>query len=211
MFKALLRGMLITAMILYGVSNTLRAADMPPLDPNDPRVADRKTMRDILVATEQAFNALDVEAVLRVLAKDVVVVWQDGHTSTSHDDIRQHYTRTFQGTAGILKSLRMQATVSGPARFHGEDHAVVYGTTQENYTLIGGVQIPIQGLWTATMTRRAGAWEAVALHLSTNPFDNAVLHKARQMGWLLGTLGLVLGVAIGWLSPKLWRRFRRQV
>lgn len=202
--RTLIRVGLIASLVLYSLIHAAYAAEMPPLDPNDPRLADRQALRDLLVATEKAFNKLDVEAVIRALVPDAVIVWQDSHRSLSHDDVREHYKRTFQGAGAILKSVDVKATLGGPARFYGDEHAVAYGTTRENYELVGGVRVAIDGLWTADMVKRDGKWLVATLHFSTNPFDNDILQKAKRLAWILGGVGLLIGLVAGWLSAR-WR------
>ncbi len=189
--------------LALALAGTLHAADMPALDPNDPRVGDRKALREMLIATEQAFNKVDLDAVLRVLEKDAVVVWQDGVRTTGHDQVREHYKRTFQGAGGaILKSMSIKAALSAPAHFYGEQYAVAYGTTKENYDLVGGSTVSLDGLWTSHVAKRDGAWKITALHFSTNPFDNDVLRKAGHAAWIFGIVGAAAGLIVGWLLGR---------
>ncbi len=179
-----------------------RAADMPPLDPQDSRVADRKALRDLLSSVEQAFNRIDVEGVIGVLDKEAVVSWQDGVRTVNHDQVRDHYKNTFQGPGAILKSLDIKATLAGPARFYGDNQAVAYGTTKESYELVGGGKVQIDGLWTTHVAKRDGRWTVTALHFSTNPFDNPVVRKAAQAAWWFGAVGVVVGLVLGWLISR---------
>ncbi len=92
------------------VAAVVEAASFPALDPNDVRVADRKAMRDLLITVERAFNKVDVDAVIGVLEKDAVVVWQDAVRTASHQQVRDHYKRTFEGAGGaILRSMSIKA------------------------------------------------------------------------------------------------------
>jgi uncharacterized protein (TIGR02246 family) len=178
------------------------AADMPALDPKDPRFKDRKALRDLLTATEQAFNKADVEAVIGVLDKDAVVVWQDGVRTASHDELRQHYKQTFQGPGAILRSLDIKASLAGPARFYGANQAIAYGNTKEAYQLIGGGSVALDGLWTTHVVKQDGKWKVTALHFSTNPFDNEVIRKAGRLWWYVGAGGLSIGLLVGWLFGR---------
>ena len=192
----------ILALALALLEAGAKAADMPTLDPNDSRVADRKALRDVLVLTEQAFNKIDVEAVIGVLEKDAIVVWQDAVRTISHQQVRDHYKQTFQGVGAILKSLDIKATLGGPARFYGDDQAVAYGTTRETYQLVAGGTVALDGLWTTHVAKRDGKWKITALHFSTNPFDNDIVKKAGQASWLFGIVGIVVGLLLGWLIGR---------
>jgi len=185
-----------------GFALVARAADMPPLDPQDSRVADRTALRDLLNSMEQAFNKIDVEGVIGALDKEAVVSWQDGVRTVNHDQVRDHYKNTFQGPGAILKSLNIKATLGGPARFYGDDQAVAYGTTKESYELVGGGKVQIEGLLTTHVAKRGGKWIVTALHFSTNPFDNPVVRKAGELAWWFGLVGVVAGLALGWLIGR---------
>ncbi|HSE01152.1 MAG TPA: nuclear transport factor 2 family protein [Burkholderiales bacterium] len=200
--KTMKRAMNLMLIIAFAMTGTTIAAQMKPLGANDPRAADRKELRDLLEKTEQAFNKVDVEAVIGVLAKDAVVVWQDGRRTTNHDEVRDHYKRTFQGAGAILKSLDIQATLGAPALFYGGNNAVAYGTTRENYQLIAGTKVSLDGLWTAHVIKQNGKWSVASLHFSINPFDNEVLRKAEQAAWLFGGGGIALGLLAGWLLGR---------
>jgi ketosteroid isomerase-like protein len=200
--KAMKRAMNLMLIIAFVMTGAATAAQMKPLDPKDPRAADRKALRDLLEKTEQAFNKVDVEAVISVLSKDAVVVWQDGHRTTNHDEVRAHYKRTFQGAGAILKSLDIKATLGGSALFYGNSNAVAYGTTKENYQLVAGTKVSLDGLWTTHVVKRDGKWYVASLHFSINPFDNEVLRKAGQASWLFGGGGIALGLLAGWLVGR---------
>jgi ketosteroid isomerase-like protein len=190
------------ALLLAFTAAAALAADMPGLDPKDPRFEDRKALRDLLVATEHAFNKIDVEGVIGVLADDAVVVWQDGVRTVSHDEVRQHYKQTFQGAGAVLKSLDIKAALAGPARFYGANQAVAYGTTKETYQLVAGGKVGLDGLWTTHVAKQDGKWKVTALHFSTNPFDNDVIRKAGQASWIFGMLGIVIGLVAGWFAGR---------
>lgn len=190
------------AALAIAVATAAAAIELPPLDPKDPQMSDRKALRDILAATEQAFNKVDVEAVIKVLDKDAVVVWQDGVRTTSHEQVREHYKQTFQGAGAILKSIDIKAAAGGPARFYGDSNAVAFGTTKEIYQLVAGGAVTLDGLWTAHLVKRDGAWKATALHFSTNPFDNDVIRQAGRLSWMLGAGGILIGLLLGWLLMR---------
>ena len=182
------------------------AAAEPPLDPNDPRAEDRKALRELLARTEQAFNKLDVEAVLGVLDKDAVVVWQDGHRTRSHAEVREHYKRIFAGPGALVKSVQISAAIGAPARFYGADHAIAYGDTKEKYEMVGGGLVALDGLWSTHLVKRDGVWRADSLHFSTNPFGNQALEKLQQLAWIAGAVGAVAGLIIGWFLGSRRRR-----
>ena len=189
--------------IALAAAGLAQAADMPALDPNDLRIGDRKALRDLLLKTEQAFNKVDVDAVIGVLDKDAVVVWQDAVRTASHQQVRDHYKRTFEGAGGaILKSMSIKAALTAPARFYGNDYAIAYGTTKENYELVGGLKVSLDGLWTTHLAKHDGAWKVTALHFSTNPFANDVVRQAGQSGWIFGVVGVVAGLVLGWLIGR---------
>lgn len=182
------------------------AADMPKLDPNDPRAKDRLALRDMLVGAERALNKLDVEAMIELLTDDAVVVWVDNNRTLGKSELREYHKRMVGGAGALLKSIEVKATLDGPARFHGEDSIVAFGSTKESYELVGGTKVTIDGKWTAVCVKVDGKWKAASMHFSTNPFDNDISRQAAKLSWVFGAGGIIAGLVLGWLAARLMRR-----
>ena len=80
--------------------------------------------------------------------------------------------------------------------------AICSGGFNERFKMPGGRVTDLQGRWSATLTRRGGDWLIANLQLSTNPFDNSLLRLAKQAGWVVGVVSLLLGAAVGWFIGR---------
>ncbi len=177
------------------------------LGEEDAHAADRRLMRAMLAHIEQALNARDFEAVLAYLDPQVLITYQNAVVTRGHAEARAYYRRMMEGAGAIVKGLTTQAQVSAPAVFHG-DTAVAYGTTADHYRLAGGLDFVLAGNWSTTLQKQDGTWKVLAIHFSTNLFDNPLLNSAKRMGWIMAAGGLAAGMALMWLVARLRRRTR---
>ena len=89
--------------------------------------------------------------------------------------------------------------------FHGNT-AVAYGTSVENYKLAGGLEFTLDGRWSTTLQKTDNRWQVVALHFSSNLFDNPLLNNAGRTTRIAATIaflvGAVLVIVIGWMRRR---------
>ncbi|MEN8180079.1 MAG: hypothetical protein ABFS39_15865 [Pseudomonadota bacterium] len=107
-----------------------------------------------------------------------------------------------KGPDAPIKKLTTQATIGGPAYFHGNDMAIGYGTAVDQVELQSGQSFSLDVAWSATLIKQQGIWKAAAIHFSTNVLDNAILRKVRNMIWWAGGGGILVGLVVGWLLGK---------
>lgn len=164
---------------------------------------DVKHLDELRHGLVEAFNHRDIDALLRYLDPNVVVVWQNGEINHGPEAVRQYYNRMM--VQGVVKSVSFDPVVQGRA-CHG-NICVSVGTLQDTFTLSDGKVLPLNSRWSATVLKSEdGTWKIAAFHASANVFDNPVINiAARKVGMIAGGGGLLLGLIAGAL---LFRRRR---
>jgi uncharacterized protein (TIGR02246 family) len=160
-----------------------------------PAPDDFKQIDDLRHGLADAFNRRDIDAMLRDLDPNVVVVWQNGEINQGPEAVRQYYNRMM--VQGVVKSVTFDPVVQDRA-CHG-DTCVSVGTLQDTFTLSDGRVLPLNSRWTATVVKsESGAWKIAAFHASANVFDNPVIHiAAHKVGMYSGGAGLLAGLILG--------------
>ena len=160
-----------------------------------PASDDLKQIDELRHGLADAFNHRDIDAMLRYLDPDVVVVWQNGEINQGPEAVRQYYNRMM--VQGVVKSVTFDPVVQDRA-CHG-NMCVSVGTLQDTFTLNDGRVLPLNSRWTATVLKSdGGVWKIAAFHASANVFDNPVINlAAHKMGMIAGGGGLLLGLALG--------------
>jgi ketosteroid isomerase-like protein len=168
-----------------------------------PTADDVKQLDELRHGVVEAFNHRDVDAMLRYLDANVVVVWQNGEVNLGPEAVRKFYNRMM--VDGVVKSVSFDPVVQG--RACQGNMCVSEGTLQDSFTLNDGRVLPLNSRWTATVVRaEGGGWKIASFHASANVFENPVIKIAeRKMGMIAGGGGLLLGLIIGAL---LFRRKR---
>ena len=170
----------------------------------NPAHAELRQLRDGLLA---AMNKGDVEATLGFLHTNVVITWHNAEVSRGHEGVRAYYKKVMTGPDRVIDSFNCSINVDELTMLYGSDMGICYGSSDEHFKLANGRNLDVKGRWTATLVRENGHWLVASLHCSTNLFDNVLLDFARKTARLVGILGLVAGLVIGWLVS---RRFRRK-
>ena len=177
----------------------------PSLAQDDPRQADRDAMLVILSSIEQALNDRDLTSALQHLDENVIITYQDSTVTRGPEGAAEYYKRMMDGAAAIVEEFNTVATVGAPAIFHG-DTAIAYGTQIDTYVLARGLTFTLNANWSTALQKRDGQWSVIALHFSTDLFDNPMLNTAKRMSWIMGTGGVLLGVLLMWLFGRVRRK-----
>jgi len=180
-------------------------APMAGLAQDDPRAADRESLLVILSGIEDALNARDLTGALQYLDDDVIITYQDSAVTKGRGGATEYYNRMMEGSAAIVTEFSTVATVGAPAIFHG-DTAVAYGTTVDRYVLARGLEIDLNANWSMTAQKDGGQWKVIALHFSTDLFDNPLLNNSRRLTRIVGVVGVIVGILLMWGIG----RFRRK-
>jgi len=172
----------------FGPSAAPQASAAPAPD-------DLKQIDELRHGLADAFNRRDIDAMLRYLDPNVVVVWQNGEINQGPEAVRQYYNRMM--VQGVVKSVTFDPVVQDRA-CHG-NACVSVGTLQDTFTLNDGRVLPLNSRWTATVIKSdSGTWKIAAFHASANVFDNPVMHiAAHKVGMYSGGAGLLAGLILG--------------
>ena len=168
--------------------------------------SDSHLLRDVKQVSEglvQAMNNADVAAALQLLHTNCILTWGNAEVSRGHEGLRGFHDRLMGGPDKRVESFNCEITVDdSPNLLADGATAICSGAFNEHFKLPGGRATDLQGRWSATLTKVAGRWRIANLQLSTNPFDNSLLRLAKQAGWVVGVVSLVIGGLIGWLIGR---------
>lgn len=177
----------------------------PTLAQDDPRAADREALLVILSGIEQALNDRDLSSALEHLDDDIVITYQDATVTHGQDGATEYYNRMMEGAGAIVTDFSTVADVGAPAIFHG-DTAVAHGTNVDTYVLARGLEFTLNANWSSTMQKKDGEWKVVALHFSSDLFDNPLLNNSRRMNRIVGVGGVLVGVLLMWVIGRVRRK-----
>lgn len=177
----------------------------PSLAQDDPHEADREAMLVILKNIEQALNDRDLTAALKNMDGEVIITYQDSTVTQGPEEAAAYYKKMMEGAAAIVNEFSTVATVGAPAVFHG-DTAIAHGTTVDRYVLARGLELTLNANWSTTLQKRDGEWVVLALHFSTDLFDNPMLNSSRRMTKIAGVGGLLAGLLLMWIIGRVRRK-----
>ena len=161
---------------------------------SEPSADDQKQIDALREGMVKAFNARDVDGMLRNVQPDVIVVWQNAEVNNGRQAVRDFYNRMI--VQGVVKSVSFNPTVEG--RKCQENTCISYGNLQDEFTLNDGTVLPLHSRFSAALVKTGGTWRLASFHASTSVFDNPVVHQAaRKTGIYAGLGGLLLGFILG--------------
>lgn len=173
-------------------------APAPP-GAEDPAHNELRALRDGLL---DAMNKGDVERELTYLHPNVVVTWHDATVSRGRDGVRAYMNRMLSGPGKIVSSFKADVQVDELTILYGGDTGISFGSAVEHFKLTSGRNFDLPSRWSATLVQEGGRWLIASLHTSDDLFDNPLLTMARRMAWIAGGLGLLVGLAAGFLFGK---------
>lgn len=171
----------------------------------DPYAADREQMRAILADVEAALNAHDFDQAASHLDENGVITYYDAQVTQGHEDGRRYFNRMLKDAAAVVKDYSVTGEVSAPAVFHGNT-AVAYGTTEEHFKLTEGLEFVLHGRWSVTLQKNQDSWKIIALHFSSNLFDNPLLNNAKRMNWIVGGVAFLVGLLLMYIVGRVRRK-----
>ena len=172
---------------------------------DDSRTADREALLLILGGIEDALNAQDLSQALEYLDENIIITYQDSTVTQGHDGATEYYNRMMEGAAAIVTEFSTVATVGAPAIFHG-DTAIAYGTNVDRYVLAAGMEIDLNANWSMSARNVGGEWKVIALHFSTDLFDNPLLNNSRRLTRIVGVVGVIGGMFLMWIISRVRRK-----
>src|SRR5215467_4309067 len=157
---------------------------------------DQKQIDELRQGVVKAFNARDVDGMLRYTLPNVTVVWQNAEVNDGQQAVRDFYNRMI--VQGVVKKVTFNPTVE--SRKCQENICISYGNLQDEFTLNDGTVLPLHSRFSAALIKTGGTWRLASFHASTNVFDNQVVHQAaRKTGIYAGAGGVLLGLILGLL------------
>ena len=173
---------------------------------DDGHAADRQQLLHILDDIERGINEANIEMMVRHIDKKAVVTWLNAEVSHGPDDVRAYFKRMVgSGPDTVLSKYVTHPKISQQAIFYG-DVAVANGTTEDEFTPHRRSVFKFSSRWTATLRKTEGQWKIIALNLSTNTFNNALIVELEQLAVFAGAGGLLGGL----LLSAAWGYFRRR-
>jgi ketosteroid isomerase-like protein len=167
-------------------------------------------LRAVKRGAEEAFNKGDIDGLLSDYAnKGVIVTWQNAEVNTGHDAIKKFYNRMMVGPGRVVDSLQTKIEVDDLSHLYGSTTATALGDMDQHYKLMDGLEFDLHSRWTATLVKDDNRWKIAAFHVSTNMFDNGVLHTAvRKTTYWAGGIAGVVALVVGILAGRFTKRSR---
>lgn len=171
----------------------------------DSHATDRQALLGILHDIETGINNSNIDLMARHIDDKAVVTWLNAEVSQGPEGVKAYFERMVGGAPGaVLSKYSTHPKISGPAAFYG-DVAVANGTTDDEFTPHNRSVFRFDSRWTATLRKNDGQWKIVALHLSTNSFNNALTTELRQLAIYTGAGGALAGLLLA-TAWGYWRR-----
>lgn len=170
--------------------------------------ADHQALRKLMVEATAALNDLDAGALGKHLADGFVLTFADQTVITDPAQLDGYIASYFTGENAPVKSVRFIPEATEKVLFIDARTGVVYGTSADTYTLANDTSLVFDTHWTATVVKQEGRWLVQTFHAGVNMLDNPILDAAGQGSLLSGGIALVVGLLIGALLMRMFRRRR---
>ena len=164
-------------------------------------------------AMKDAYQRGDVEAMVKYLHPDAVIVFPDGSLLKGRDALREYYQRMLKAPGHRVISYSAEPVVE--SRTVHNDVGLSYGSMNDQYVLNDGNSFGLNSRFTVTVFKtpdgppETNGWMIRSFHSSADTFDNPVLNLvARRVFWMAGIGGLVIGTLFGLAIGVLF--FRRK-
>jgi ketosteroid isomerase-like protein len=185
------------------------SSEIPQTQSQEATHAELRALRDALL---EAWQHRDLDALLKHVAPDVVVTWQNGEVSRGPDGLRKFYDEVLNGRDRVVANVASILKVDELSILYGDETAIAFGSIHDDLTLnrsiaraafLGtGNVLALDSRWTSTLIKIGGEWKVASYHVSTDAFSNPILSKAVAMGErsaiFAGVGGLMVGVAAAW-------------
>lgn len=170
--------------------------------------AEHDMLRTLKSDLEQAVSKRDFTAFAGLTHQPFMatVVTQDSFTEI--DAMKRFYDGLFTRDLLRMQEVSIQAEADELSHIYTGTFAMTRGSTLEKYQLADGRSFEMKGRWTAvSIKEQDGSWKLLGVHMGTNFLDNPVLNAIERSTLWFGAggagLGMLIGLASGWL---LWRR-----
>jgi len=165
-----------------------------------PDAAVHDALRAVKTKAVEAIAAGDVDRLTALLAREVVVTWQNAEVCRGPAAVKAYYDRMMKGPSRIVEKVTVAPEVDTLSVLYGGDTAIAYGSSTDGFKLTSGLEFSLKSRWSATLVLEEGVWKIASFHASTNLFDNPLLASARKGLWLAGAGGIAVGLLVGFLA-----------
>ena len=193
-----LRNVFMLTALLAGLLGFCAAAQAQPKE--DPA---HEELRHLLKEMKAAHNAGDLDKLVSYLDDNVVVIWQNAKVSKGPKQVKDYYLEMTQGPKRVVQKSTIQPEADALSFLHNESTtAIAWGSSKDHYLLNDGTEFDQDTRWSATVVKKGDQWKVASVHISTDMFDNPILHIAIRrtgiwVGAIAGAAGLVLGLIVG--------------
>jgi hypothetical protein len=171
----------------------------------DSYATERQALLGILHDIETGINDSNIDLMAKHIDDKAVITWLNAEVSRGPEGVKAYFARMVGNAPGtVLSKYSTHPKISGPAAFYG-DVAVASGTTDDEFTPHNRSVFKFDSRWTATLRKNDGQWKIVALHLSTNCFNNVLITELRQLSVYTGAGGALAGLLLA-TAWGYWRR-----
>jgi len=175
----------------------------------DPFAEDRKQLRQILEESQRGINTqtlslftqhIDPQARVTFLNKEVVI---------GPKGVEGYFDRMVgENPDAVLTDYKTQAQVIDQARFYG-NVAVANGIMQDTFTPKARGAFAFDSVWTATFSKQNDTWKIIALHFSTNAFNNSLTDELKHLINRYAAIAFFIGLVLGVITLILRQKYKQ--
>ena len=186
-------------------------------EPSTQITADASTagLDHLRAAMSDAYNRGDIDAIVRYLHPDVVIIFPDASVSKGREAFRDYYNRMLNAPDHRVASYSADPVIE--SRTVHNDVGLSYGYMNDKYVLNDGKSFGLDSRFTVTLFKspdgpaETDGWMIRSFHSSADTFDNPILTMvAHGVFWTAGIAGLVIGALLGLAVGALIFRRRRK-
>lgn len=187
-------------------------------NPSTPLSADASTagLDHLRAALKDAYAKGDIDAMMRYLHPDVVIVFPDGSILKGPQAFRDYYQRMM--TAPNHRVVSYSADPKVESRTVHNDVGLSYGYMNDRYVLNDGRSFALNSRFTVTVFKSpdgpkdTDGWMIRSFHSSADAFENPIITMVAQaVFWRAGIGGAVAGTALGLIIGIFYARRRKRL
>lgn len=180
------------------------ATGSPPAVPDATSIeATHEELRVLKATMETAINNNDIDTLLANVEDEVVFTTMNSDVVVGKDAIRAYFNKMSVGPDRVVDKVTTRFIPDAKSILYGDDIAIAYGHTDDNYVLRNGTEFNVNARWSTTMRRSDGHWRVASFHYSVNMFDNPILAAQRKLLVGIALVGSLLLAAVGyWLGSR---------
>jgi ketosteroid isomerase-like protein len=170
------------------------------------RKQDHDQLRALMKKGAEALSTRNLDAMAPYVHPDFTVVTIDNKKLKGIAELKAYYDSLFEGKGALLKAIEVRPEADEATDFLDANSGVSFGTSNDRYTFLDGDVREMKSRWSAVVQKDGDTWKLVNVHFSANILDNPVLNAAksalRNTMLIAGAVGLLVGVAIGFLLRR---------